>query len=115
MSCEKELDLDEKRNRINSNYETIGVLRGRLEAGRARQGAGMSRAAYIKMIFEVTRKVERQNEQLGKAVQEIRRHQRDINNLSGRLDRSFEAAKEAILKVSLSICTCFIILCQIYT
>lgn len=97
------LSIEEKREKIRSNYETIEVLQARLEASKRQESHGMTRAAYIKMIFDVTRKVEKQNEELRKSVLEVRNLQKDINNLSGRLERSFTFVENTILKVSLFI------------
>lgn len=99
------LGVEEKRRKIESNYETVEVLRSRLEDSKGRQRAGMTRAAYMKMILDVTKKVDRQNEELAKAVAETRRLQRDISHLDGRLERSFRLVEGTILRVS---CTKFI-------
>lgn len=93
------LGSEEKKKKINSNYDTISVLKNRLDENKARQRVSMSRAAYVKMIFDVTNKVDKQNEELNKTVLETRRLQKDISNLSGRLDRSFAQVEETILKV----------------
>lgn len=94
------LNIDEKRNKIKSNYETIEVLRAKLNEATLRDRTGMTRAAYIKMIFDVTKKVDRQNGELCRAKQDTRRLQRDISNLSNRLDRNFSLIETTILKVS---------------
>lgn len=93
------LSIEEKRAKIKSNYETIEVLRSRLKASQERERVGMTRAAYIKMIFDVTRKVDKQNDELSKAIMDTRYLQRDISNLCGRLDRSFKLVEETILRV----------------
>lgn len=91
--------IEEKRAKIKSNYEIIDVLRERLEKSQERERVGMTRAAYVKMIFDVTKKVDKQNEELTKAVLEARYLQRSINNLCGRLERSFKLVESAIPKV----------------
>jgi chromosome segregation ATPase len=91
--------VEEKRAKIKSNYETIEVLRSRLEESQNRERAGMTRAAYIKMIFDATRKVDKQNTELARAVLETRQLQRDIRSLSGQLERSFKQVEEAFLRV----------------
>lgn len=92
--------IEYKKEKINSNYETIKVLKDRLDIHNARKRVGMTRAAYIKMIFDVTKKVEIQHGELDKTVQETRRLQKDVGKLGGRLDRSFAQVEETILKVS---------------
>lgn len=94
------LSISEKQKKIASNYDTIEILKGKLEESRAKQKIGMTRAAYIKMIFDVTNKVNKQNDDLSKIILETRRLQRDISNLSGRLERSFSLVEDTILKVS---------------
>lgn len=94
------MSLVEKRSKIKSNYETIEILKKRLEENRRKESAGMNRAAYVKMIFDATTKVDKQNEELSKAILDTRHLQRDINNLSGRLERSFTLVEANILKVS---------------
>lgn len=111
----KLLSLDEKRGKIRSNYETIEVLRRKLEENKREQRLGMTRAAYIKMIYDVTKKVDRQNNDLVKAVMETRRLQRDVAKLEGRLDRSFKLAESIILKVSLRYLTIGLHLLTHYT
>lgn len=91
--------IEEKRAKIKSNYEIIEVLRQRLEKIQERERVGMTRAAYVKMIFDVTKKVDKQNEELTKAVLETRYLQRSINNLCGRLDRTFKLVENVIPKV----------------
>lgn len=92
---------DEKKRKIASNYETINVLKDKLNESKRKERIGMTRAAYIKMIFDVTEKVDKQNDELNKVILDTRRLQRDVNNLSGRLERSFTLVENTILKVSL--------------
>jgi hypothetical protein len=93
---------ENKRAEISSNYETIEVLRNRLEESQRKERTGMTRAAYIKMIFDATRKVDKQNAELAKAVLETRQLQRGIRSLCGQLDRSFQKVEETISKVRTS-------------
>lgn len=91
--------IEEKRARISSNYETIEVLRNRLAESQSRERTGMTRAAYIKMIFDATKKVDKQNTELAKAVLETRQLQREIRSLCGQLDRRFKQVEQTILTV----------------
>lgn len=99
------LTVEEKRAKIKTNYETIEVLKNRLEDKKRKERIGMTRAAYIKMIFDVTKKFDKQNDELSKAILETRRLQRDISNLSGRLERSFTLVESTLLKVNCRRCT----------
>lgn len=93
-------EIDEKRDKIRSNYEIIEALKSRLEERKRLGKTGMTRNDYLKMIFDVTKKVEKQNLELSRAISDTRQMQRDINNLNGRLDRSFALVKDMIAKVS---------------
>lgn len=95
------LSIEEKQNKISSNYETIQVLKERLEENKAQQRLGMTRAAYIKMIFDVTSKVTKQNDEITNVILEARQLQKDISNLSGRLERSFTLVEDTILRVGI--------------
>lgn len=95
------LSIKEKQDKIDSNYETIEVLRQRLEESQKRDRTGMNRVAYIKMIFEATKKVDKQNGLLGKAVLETRELQRDIKSLAGRIDRVYKQVESTALRVCL--------------
>uniref|UniRef100_A0A6G1S810 Coiled-coil domain-containing protein 22 homolog n=1 Tax=Aceria tosichella TaxID=561515 RepID=A0A6G1S810_9ACAR len=92
------LSVEEKRAKISSNYETIEVLRSRLMESQKRERTGMTRAGYIKMIFDATKKVHKQNLELSKAVLETRQLQRDIRSLCGQIDRTFKQTEEIILR-----------------
>lgn len=95
------LSIEEKRAKIRLNYDTIEVLKSRLEKSQERERVGMTRAAYVRMIFDVTKKVDKQNKELTKAILETRYLQRDISNLNGRLERSFKLVEDTILNVSM--------------
>lgn len=92
-------EIERKREKIRSNYETIEALKSRLEENKRMDKVGMTRAAYLKMIFDATQKVDKQNQELIRAIMDTRQMQRDINNLNGRLDRSFAVVKDMIAKV----------------
>lgn len=97
---ERRSEIERKREKIKSNYETIEALKGRLEENKRLEKVGMTRAAYLKMIFDATKKVDKQNQELNRAIVDTRQLQKDINNLNGRLDRSFAVVKDMIAKVS---------------
>ena len=96
------MSIEDKRAKVKSNYDTIEALRFRLDEIKKQERVGMTRAAYIKMIFDVTKKVDTQNDELSKAILDTRRLQRDISSLEGRLERSLKLVEEAILKVGLN-------------
>lgn len=104
MACSIEINNSpdgeqQKRHKIASNYETIAVLREQLDERLHRERVGMSRTAYIKMILDVSAKVNKQNDVLNKVVLDIRGLQKDIGTLGGQLGRSYASAECAILQV----------------
>lgn len=94
-----EMSAEEKRAKIRSNYETIEVLKSHLQEKKCQDEKGITRATYIRVIFDMTRKIELQNSDLGKIVEDTRLLQRDIGSLSGRLERGFILAKDNIKRV----------------
>lgn len=95
----QKLSIDEKRERIKSNYETIEVLKDRIEKRSEHEKEGISRAAYIKMIFEITKKLDKQTSELNDISAETSLLRKDISSLSGRLDRGLTLAKNNVHKV----------------
>lgn len=95
--------LSDKRAKIDSNYETISALRSRLAEVKGQSQQGITRSAYIKMIFEMTEKLNQENDELLKVSGETRALQREISNVGDRLGRSFALAKESILEVSMTV------------
>ncbi|XP_054161570.1 coiled-coil domain-containing protein 22 homolog [Oppia nitens] len=57
-----------------------------------------SRSSYTKRILEIVTNVKKQNEETKKVLLETRFLQKDINNLSGKLSRTFTVADEEIFK-----------------
>lgn len=96
------MSVEEKKAKIKSNYETIEELKRLLDKKRHEETVGITRAAYIKMIFDMNKKVQRQNLDLHQIVSETQSLQRDISSLSGRLNRTFTMAENNILKVGFS-------------
>lgn len=107
MSDSTKLTLDEKRKKLKENYVTIEVLKDKLGEKNKRKTIDMTRAAYIKMIFDITKKVDKQNDEIAKVILETRLLQRDISNMTGRLSRSFAHVEHQILKVCMRVSSCF--------
>jgi endonuclease III-like uncharacterized protein len=63
------------------------------------------RSAYTRRILEIIGNIRKQKEEIDRVLADTRQVQKEINQLTGRLDRSFAVADELIFKVSLeSIC-----------
>jgi hypothetical protein len=59
-----------------------------------------SRSSYTKRILEIVANVKKQNDETKKVLLETRALQKEINNLSGKLSRTFTIADEEIFKVT---------------
>ncbi|XP_066154513.1 coiled-coil domain-containing protein 22-like [Euwallacea fornicatus] len=55
-----------------------------------------NRAAYTKRILEIVGNIKKQNKEIQKILADTRQVQKDINNLTGQLDRSFTLCDEII-------------------
>lgn len=59
-----------------------------------------SRSSYTRRITEIIGNIKKQKKEIKKVLQDTKEIQKDINTLSGRLDRTFAVADELIYKVS---------------
>ena len=59
------------------------------------------RSAYTKRISEIIGNIKKQKKEITKVLKDTKEIQKDINTLSGRLDRTFAVADELIFKVIL--------------
>ena len=60
----------------------------------------IGRSFYTKSILELTAKVHQQRQVTGALLQDIKRVQKEINSLSGKIDRSFTLIEEVSYKAS---------------
>lgn len=60
------------------------------------------RAAYTKRILEIVGNTKKQNQEIQKILADTRQVQKEINNLTGQVDRSFTLCDEIIFRVSAS-------------
>lgn len=63
----------------------------------------VSRQAYTKKIFEIVANIRKQKEEIERALADMRALQKEINQLQGRVERTFMAADDAIFQVLYSI------------
>ena len=60
----------------------------------------ISRSAYTRRIMEIIGNICKQKEEIDKVLSDTKELQKEINNITGRLDRSFTVADELIFQVS---------------
>lgn len=63
----------------------------------------LSRSAYTRRILEIIGNIRKQKEEIERVLADTRQVQKEINQLTGRLDRSFAVADELIFKVNRSL------------
>lgn len=57
------------------------------------------RSAYTNRILEIIGNIKKQNDEIQKVLKDTKEVQRDINNLTGQIDRSFTLSDELIFRV----------------
>ena len=57
-----------------------------------------SRGSYTRRIIEIIQNVKKQNDETLKVVSEMKAVQKDINNLNGKIERSFAIADETLFR-----------------
>jgi len=57
------------------------------------------RSSYTRRILEIIGNIKKQKREITKVLQDTKDIQKDINTLTGRLDRTFAVADELIYKV----------------
>lgn len=60
------------------------------------------RSSYTRRIFEIIGNIDKQRGEINKVLADTRNVQKDINQLTGRVDRSFAVTDEMIFKVKIS-------------
>lgn len=58
----------------------------------------LNRVAYTRRIMEIVSNIQRQKEDIGKILVDTRMVQKEINQLSGRLERIFTVTDEQVFK-----------------
>lgn len=59
-----------------------------------------NRSAYTERISEIIHNIEKQNKDIYKIIKDSEEVKKEINNLTGQLERSFALADEIIFRVS---------------
>ncbi|XP_064404565.1 coiled-coil domain-containing protein 22 homolog isoform X2 [Halichondria panicea] len=63
-----------------------------------RMAKDVSRTSYTRRIMEIVANIQRQKEDIGKVLQDMRMVQKEINSLTGRLERVFTVTDEQVYK-----------------
>ncbi|CAH1959136.1 unnamed protein product [Acanthoscelides obtectus] len=61
-------------------------------------GSNSNRSAYTRRILEIIGNIRKQHNEIQKVLKDTRRIQKDINNLTGQVDRSFTLSDELIFR-----------------
>lgn len=61
-------------------------------------GKDVSRVSYTRRIMEIVGNIQRQKEDIGKILMDMRIVQKEINSLTGRLERVFTVTDEQVYK-----------------
>lgn len=75
-------------------------LLGQLQQEAERTGKEAHRSAYTRRILEIIANVDKQKLEIAKVLKDTQDVQKEINTLSGQLDRCFTVADETIFAVS---------------
>lgn len=86
----KELEIDLK------NKEQILV---QLQKEVEKNAKEVNRSAFTRRIMEIINNIEKQKVEIDKVLKDTREIQKEINTLSGQLERSFIVAEETIFRV----------------
>ncbi|XP_071452472.1 coiled-coil domain-containing protein 22 homolog [Hetaerina americana] len=90
--------LREKTREVMEEVRDKEQIRKQLTAEREKITKDVGRSAYTRRIMEIIGNIRKQNEDIEKVLQDTRDVQKEINQLTGRLDRSFTVADELIFR-----------------
>ena len=92
--------LGEKRRELEIDLKNKDKLLSQLQVENEKVGKEVNRSAYTRRILEIINNIEKQKTEIEKVLRDTREIQKEINTLSGQLDRSFTVADETIFRVS---------------
>lgn len=91
--------LGEKRRELETELKMKQQLLTQLVLEAERVGKEAHRSAYTRRILEIIGNVEKQKLEISKVLKDTQGVQKEINTLSGQLDRCFTVADETIFAV----------------
>ncbi|KAK6619484.1 hypothetical protein RUM43_012241 [Polyplax serrata] len=90
--------LSEKRKELEIELKNKDQILLQLQSESEKNGKEVNRSAYTRRILEIINNIEKQKTEINKVLRDTRDIQKEINILSGRLDRSFTVADETIFR-----------------
>lgn len=90
--------LEANKAGIERNFVAIENLSTKVASFKEKEH-DFPRSSFVKMLNEVMKQLKKQNDDLNKILHEVRALQKEINSLSGRLQRSFTLVDEALFEV----------------
>ncbi|RWS23064.1 coiled-coil domain-containing protein 10-like protein, partial [Leptotrombidium deliense] len=99
-SDELNKELKELRKSVNQKSKEIKLKEQAIEELKEKLSTPLppNRSSYTRRIMEIVNNVKKQNEETKKVLFETRQLQKEINNLSGKVQRSFTITDETIFK-----------------
>lgn len=91
--------LSEKRKELEVELKNKDQILTQLQSESEKNGREVNRSAYTRRILEIINNIEKQKTEIEKVLRDTRDIQKEINTLSGQLDRSFTVADETIFRV----------------
>uniref|UniRef100_A0A8C4WYD9 Coiled-coil domain-containing protein 22 n=1 Tax=Eptatretus burgeri TaxID=7764 RepID=A0A8C4WYD9_EPTBU len=91
-------EVRDKRRRIAVEVQAKEELQRQLISEYDETAQDVSRSAYTQRILEIVGNIKKQKEEIGKILSDTRDVQKEINGLSGKLERTFAVAEDLIFK-----------------
>ncbi|KAG8223724.1 hypothetical protein J437_LFUL003630 [Ladona fulva] len=91
--------LREKTREVMEEVREKEQIRKQLTTEREKVNKDVGRSAYTRRIMEIIGNIRKQNEDIDKVLKDTKEVQKEINQLTGRLDRSFTVADELIFRI----------------
>uniref|UniRef100_UPI00358DFEA0 coiled-coil domain-containing protein 22 isoform X2 n=1 Tax=Myxine glutinosa TaxID=7769 RepID=UPI00358DFEA0 len=91
-------EVRDKRRRIAVDVQAKEELQRQLISEYEGTAQDVSRSAYTQRILEIVGNIKKQKEEIGKILLDTRDVQKEINGLSGKLERTFAVAEDLIFK-----------------
>ncbi|KAL0268828.1 UNVERIFIED_CONTAM: hypothetical protein PYX00_010641 [Menopon gallinae] len=90
--------LQEKRSELELELKNKDKILIQLKSENEKNGKEVNRSAYTRRIMEIIGNIEKQKTEIEKVLKDTREVQKEINNLTGQLERSFTIADETIFR-----------------
>ncbi|XP_065337568.1 coiled-coil domain-containing protein 22 homolog isoform X1 [Cloeon dipterum] len=98
LQAEIARSVEQKLQELSIEVKEKEQQQSRLKIEYEKLSKDISRSSYTRRIFEIIGNINKQKEDINKILADTRFIQKDINQLTGRLDRSFAVTDEMIFK-----------------